>query len=107
MWVCTNRRPDGHPKGSCAEKGSEALQSELKRQCALAGLAGEVRVMTSGCLDVCEHGIALAVMPDDAVLGAVTPAEVPALVEGLKAAGGVLRDETLAAKRLTRETKPT
>ena len=25
LFVCINRRPDGHPKGSCAEKGSEAL----------------------------------------------------------------------------------
>lgn len=107
VWVCTNRRPDGHPKGSCAERGSESLHAELKRATALAGLAGDVRVMTSSCLDVCEHGIAVAVMPDDAVLGSVTTSDVPAMVEGLKSAGGVLRDATLSAKRLVRAAKPT
>ena len=25
LFVCINRRPDGHPKGSCAEKGSEDI----------------------------------------------------------------------------------
>ncbi|MEI8258225.1 MAG: hypothetical protein WCJ30_21310, partial [Deltaproteobacteria bacterium] len=30
VFVCTNRRPDDSPKGSCAQKGSEALLKALK-----------------------------------------------------------------------------
>ena len=26
VFCCTNRRPAGHPRGCCAEKGSEALR---------------------------------------------------------------------------------
>ncbi|MFO0625733.1 MAG: (2Fe-2S) ferredoxin domain-containing protein [Polyangiales bacterium] len=86
VWICTNRRPDGHPKGSCAERGADALKDKLKIAVADAGLAGRVRVMHSGCLDLCEHGVALAAMPDDLLLGAVTEADVPTLVRALGAA---------------------
>ena len=30
LFICTNRREEGNPKGSCAQKGSEALVKELK-----------------------------------------------------------------------------
>ncbi len=100
VWVCANRRPDGNPKGSCAQSGSEALRDKLKVACHGAGLNPTVRVMSSSCLDLCEHGIALAVMPDGAVLGHVTEADIPALVEGLKRPGGVAAEPTLAGKVL-------
>ncbi len=98
VWVCGNRRPDGNPRGSCAQKGSEALRDELKAACHKAGLTSTVRVMSSSCIDVCEHGIALAVMPDNAVVGALTAEDIPALVEGLRTAGGVREQPSLAGK---------
>lgn len=100
VWVCTNRRPDGHPKGSCAERGSEDFKEALKAECAKAGLLSRVRVMNSGCLDLCEHGIAMAVMPDDALLGPVTEADIPALVAGLARDGGVLAEPSLHGRSL-------
>jgi (2Fe-2S) ferredoxin len=81
VWVCTNRRPDGHPKGSCAEKGSEKFQSELKNAVAQAGLHKRVRVMTSGCQDLCWVGISAVVMPEMTFLGRLTPEDIPAMVE--------------------------
>ena len=30
LFVCTNRREEGNPKGSCAQKGSEELIKALK-----------------------------------------------------------------------------
>jgi predicted metal-binding protein len=102
VWVCANRRPDGNPKGSCAQAGSESLRDQLKIACNTAGLNPTVRVMSSSCIDFCEHGIALSVMPDDATLGHVTEADIPALVEGLKRPGGVAAQPTLAAKVLPR-----
>jgi (2Fe-2S) ferredoxin len=84
VWVCGNRRPDGEPRGSCAQKGSEALRDQLKVACSQAGLLKRVRVMTSSCLDVCEHGIAMAVMPDNILLSNVQSDDVATLVETLK-----------------------
>ena len=103
VWVCSNRRPDGSPRGSCAQKGSEALRDKLKQACNDAGLARAVRVMSSTCIDECEHGIAVAVMPDGAVLGDVTEAHIPALVEALKTQGGVYREPSIAARVIPRD----
>lgn len=104
VWVCGNRRPDGNPKGSCAQKGSESLRDQLKIACNGAGLQSTVRVMSSSCIDLCEHGIALAVLPDDALLGSITETDIPALVEGLKTAGGVLTHPSLVGHVLTRDS---
>lgn len=103
VWICTNRRADDHPRGSCAAKGSEALVEELKRASKAAGQGARVRVMSSSCVDYCEHGVTVAVMPDDVVLGQVTAEDVPALVRGFESAGGVLADPSLAARRVTEE----
>ncbi len=103
MWICTNRRADDHPRGSCAARGSEALVDELKRATRVAGQGARVRVMSSSCIDHCEHGITAAVMPDDVLLGQLTAADVPALVRGLETAGGVLAEPSLAGRRLTAE----
>jgi (2Fe-2S) ferredoxin len=98
VWVCTNRRPEGHPKGSCAEKGSEALQSALKNAVAEAGLHKRVRVMTSGCQDLCWVGATVAVMPDMTFLGRVTEDDIPAIVEALGREGNVAGQPALGDK---------
>ena len=82
LFVCTNRRPDGHPKGSCAEKGSEALVVKLKEALATRGLAKVVaRACSSSCLDMCEAGVAIVQEPEHVVYGAVTADDVDAIVE--------------------------
>ena len=63
VFVCTNRRADGHPKGSCAARGSEALLDYLKRTAKALGLP-KIRVNSSGCLDRCESGPVLVSYPD-------------------------------------------
>jgi (2Fe-2S) ferredoxin len=61
-FVCTNRRPDGHPKGSCAEKGSERLRDYMKARARVLGIE-QVRVNAAGCLDRCEFGPCVVVYP--------------------------------------------
>ncbi len=63
LFVCCNRRPDGHPKGSCAAKGSEKLRDYMKVRAKEMGLK-TVRVNTAGCLDRCEHGPCLVIYPE-------------------------------------------
>ncbi len=62
VFVCTNRRPDGHKKGSCAEKGSERLRDYMKARAKELGVQG-VRINASACLDRCEFGPAIVVYP--------------------------------------------
>ena len=63
VFVCTNRREDGHPRGCCAAQGSEALRDVLKRKVAEAGLRN-VRINAAGCLDRCELGPVLLIYPE-------------------------------------------
>lgn len=61
VFVCTNERAADDPKGSCARKGSAALQQHLKVRCHELGLKGKVRINTAGCLDACGQGPAVVV----------------------------------------------
>ena len=63
VFVCTNRRPDSHPRGSCAGRGSEPLRDYLKARAKELGLA-DIRVNSAGCLDRCELGPTMVVYPD-------------------------------------------
>ena len=81
VFVCENRRPAGHPKGCCAEKGSEGVRAALKAELARRGLDRTVRANAAGCLDACEHGVAIVVYPEQVWYGRVTVADVPEFVE--------------------------
>lgn len=84
LFVCTNRRADDNPKGSCAGKGSEEVRHALKEQLAARGLAESgARVCTSSCLDQCASGITILVEPDHFFYGRVTLADVPEIVEAI------------------------
>jgi (2Fe-2S) ferredoxin len=81
LFVCTNRRDDGNPKGSCAQKGSEELAKVLKEALKTKGVAGRIRVCTSSCLDLCEIGMAIVQEPDHVAYGGVTLNDVDAVAE--------------------------
>src|SRR5918996_2071589 len=81
VFVCTNRRPDDHPKGSCAQKGSEEIRERFKRALANRGLAKEIRANVAGCLDQCEHGCSVVVYPEGVWYGHVTVDDVEEIVE--------------------------
>lgn len=55
IFVCGNRRPEGHKRGCCASKGSEKIRDYMKARVKELGIA-RVRVNQSGCLDRCELG---------------------------------------------------
>lgn len=63
LFVCCNRRPDGHPRGSCAAKGSETLRDYMKARAKEMRLPN-LRVNTAGCLDRCELGPCLVIYPE-------------------------------------------
>ncbi|HEC91198.1 MAG TPA: (2Fe-2S) ferredoxin domain-containing protein [Alphaproteobacteria bacterium] len=63
VFCCTNRRPDGHKRGSCAAKGSESLRDYLKARARELGLT-DVRINSAGCMDRCELGPTVVVYPE-------------------------------------------
>lgn len=63
VFCCTNRRADGHPRGSCAEKGGESLRDYMKSKAKALGL-DNVRINSAGCLDRCELGPTIVIYPE-------------------------------------------
>jgi (2Fe-2S) ferredoxin len=76
VLVCVNVRPPGNPKGSCGERGSQALFDRLKAILRERGLDGRVMVNRTYCLKHCSRGPTMAVQPDNVWYGAVTPADL-------------------------------
>jgi (2Fe-2S) ferredoxin len=62
VFVCTNRRGDAHPRGSCAARGSERLRDYMKVRAKELGIAS-TRINMAGCLDRCELGPCVVVYP--------------------------------------------
>jgi (2Fe-2S) ferredoxin len=82
LFVCINRRPAGHPKGSCAEKGSELVVPALKAALDKRGVAKTlVRACSSSCLDLCETGISIVQEPEHVAYGGVTLADVDEIAD--------------------------
>lgn len=81
LFVCSNRREPGHPRGSCDPDAGERLQKAFKKALAERGVHRQVRANKAGCLDQCEHGPTVVVYPDAVWYGFVSEADVAEIVE--------------------------
>lgn len=82
VLVCLNTRPPGNPKGSCGEKGSEALFERLKAMVREGGLGERVIVNRTSCLKHCSRGVTVAVQPDNVWYAGVTADDLEEICEG-------------------------
>ncbi len=81
VFVCGNRRPPGHPKGCCQDRGAAPLMQQLQFEVERAGLYGQVAVTATGCLGPCDRGPTMVVYPDGAWYGQVKTDDVAEIVE--------------------------
>jgi (2Fe-2S) ferredoxin len=81
VFICTNRREPGNPKGDCASKGSEEVREAFKRLLSERGLKGRIRANAAGCLDQCARGVTVVVYPEQVWYGGVKVEDVPEIVE--------------------------
>ena len=79
LFICTNRRPDGSPRGCCATKGGEELRLAFKKELDAQGVKN-ARANGAGCLDACERGMAVVVYPDNVWYGPVDKSDVAEIV---------------------------
>ena len=83
VFVCTNERPAGHPRGSCGAKGSEKLRNYMKARAKEMGLdlAQGVRINNAGCLERCELGPTVVIYPDGVWYHAETFADIDEILD--------------------------
>lgn len=80
VFVCTNQRDAGAPRGSCSSDGKGELHRILKEKVGEAGLKAKVRANKAGCLDQCEHGPTVVVYPEQVWYGFVGIDDVEEIV---------------------------
>lgn len=81
IFVCENKRPDGHPRGCCSDKGSKEIRALFKKRLAELGIKSKVRANASGCLDACEYGVTVLVYPEQIWYGGVTLEDVEKIIQ--------------------------
>ena len=87
IFVCTNVREPGNPRGCCQARGGEQILANFKDEIKVRNLkeAG-VRATKSGCLDQCEEGANVVIYgrgvnSDGIWYSKVTPKDVKEIVE--------------------------
>lgn len=102
LFVCSNRRAEGHPRGCCDPAGCDAIRNALKAEIARRGLQGAVRANQAGCLDQCELGPVLVIYPQAIWYGGVRVEDVERIVTKTLIEGEVLEDLLLRDEQLNR-----
>jgi (2Fe-2S) ferredoxin len=69
----------------CAAKGANDVVMLLRREVLRRGLDKEILVNNCGTIDLCDIGPNIIVYPDGTVYSGVTKADIPELVDALKA----------------------
>jgi (2Fe-2S) ferredoxin len=81
VFVCTQSRPEDHPRGSCAAKGSGDILQEFKQEFEKRQLWGRYAVAGSTCLGTCGTGPSVLVYPEGVMYGNVSKEDVAAIIE--------------------------
>jgi (2Fe-2S) ferredoxin len=81
IFVCTNSREEGHPRGCCDPAKEGALLRAFKSKVAARGLPTVVRVNKAGCMDQCEHGPMVVIYPEGVWYGKVSEADIDEIIQ--------------------------
>jgi (2Fe-2S) ferredoxin len=82
IFICTNQRPEGHPRGCCNPSGDADLHRVFKEKLIAHGISGAtVRANKAGCLEQCEVGPTVVVYPEAVWYGHVTLADVDEIIQ--------------------------
>ncbi len=84
IFVCTNQRPEGHPKPCCGRRGGAELREELREMVRAEGLEGRIRVFASGCLGGCEQGPIALSFPDGQLMMGVAREDLAGIFAAAK-----------------------
>lgn len=81
VFICSQNRPAGHPRGSCGQKGCREIVDEFTAQWQKRQLFTEVAVTPTGCLGPCSIGPSVLVYPEGVMYGNVTKADIDEIFE--------------------------
>lgn len=82
IFVCSNQRPPGHPRGSCNDKGAQDILLKFSELLDSMGLWEKVSLVKTSCLGPCYEGPVVSVQPDNIWYGHVATRDVEDIIEG-------------------------
>ena len=92
IFMCTNARPAGHPRGSCSARaepagGVEKLRAYARERARELGIEG-IRCNAAGCLDRCEFGPNMVIYPEGVWYRYESPDDIDEILQTHLVEGG-------------------
>lgn len=81
LFVCTQNRGPGHPRGSCTQSGCASVMDELMFELQKRDLHGKFQITATGCLGPCGSGPSVLVYPEGVMYGRVGKEDVVAIID--------------------------
>ncbi len=81
VFVCTQSRPQGHPRGSCSSSGCAEVMNEFMNEIQAQNLFEKIALTNTGCLGPCMMGPSVLVYPEGVMYGKVTKEDVKAIIQ--------------------------
>jgi (2Fe-2S) ferredoxin len=81
VFVCAQTRPPGHPRGSCANNGSQQLLQSFWQELQQRNLFDIISITYSGCIGPCDNGPNVVVYPEGVLYCGVTKEDVPVIFD--------------------------
>lgn len=81
VFVCVQRRPDGHPRGSCMANHGDEVINEFLAELQKRNLFEKIAVTSTGCLGPCGFGPSVLVYPEGVMYGPVSPDDVNTIID--------------------------
>lgn len=81
VFVCTQNRPAGHPRSSCAASGCAEVMNEFMNEIQTRNLFEKIALTNTGCMGPCMMGPSVLVYPEGVMYGRVSKDDVKTIIE--------------------------
>ena len=92
VFVCTEQRPTGHLRSSCAQHGCGEVYDEFRWELQNRNLSNSVYVMATGCMGPCSEGPSVLVYPEGVMYAKVTKGNIAEIFEQQLMDGSPIED---------------
>lgn len=98
VFICTQNRPQGHPRGSCTASGCVDIMNTFLNEIQSRNLFDRIAVTNTGCLGPCMTGPNVLVYPEGILYGRVKKEDVNRIIDQ-----HLLGDEPVTALQVSPE----
>ncbi|MFA7243403.1 MAG: (2Fe-2S) ferredoxin domain-containing protein [Sulfuricellaceae bacterium] len=81
VFVCTQNRQPGHPRGSCQQNNCSEVVDEFMLEFQSRDLHVNYALTFTGCIGPCGSGPSVLVYPEGVMYGKVTRQDVKAIID--------------------------